>query len=196
MNAYSQKTDSRLVYPILNENLNYLKNSKNSDQCLRDVSNNWIETENYINLYFHFIPANETIGGSIASKSLTFESQLNITDTTMSVIRENPNLEIVKEAKNILLTIKEIIFLYRFLGFDLNYLPCLYARNVDDGSLLIEWIFSDFRIGFSIEPILKDSSWHLVSKENLGAISASGYISSESRNSIIQWLISFILSNC
>ena len=37
------------------------------------------------------------------------------------------------------------------MGLDLIYLPRLNAFNLEDGSVLIEWKFNDFRIGFGVE---------------------------------------------
>jgi len=51
----------------------------------------------------------------------------------------------------------------------------------DDGSILVEWISSDFRIGFSIESILSDSSWYVISNSTLGDICESGYLFREDR---------------
>lgn len=39
--------------------------------------------------------------------------------------------------------------------------------KVDDGSILIEWIYSSFRIGFSVEKNEQDSFWYLVSNFNM-----------------------------
>lgn len=46
----------------------------------------------------------------------------------------------------------------------------------DDGSILVEWIDHDFRVGFSIERILSESSWYVVSNSTLGNISECGYL--------------------
>ena len=77
----------------------------------------------------------------------------------------------------------------------MGYLPSLQGFNVEDGSILIEWIFGDFRIGFNIEPNPNDSGWYLVSNKNLGEISASGYTSGIEIKNLILWLLNFILSN-
>lgn len=69
--------------------------------------------------------------------------------------------------------IKDIVFTFRQFNFNIENLPKIYAFNLEDGSLLIEWIFDDLRIGFNIEPIKTESSWYLVTNKNLGEINAS-----------------------
>ncbi len=55
-------------------------------------------------------------------------------------------------------------------------LPVLHVYNLDDGSILIEYSFSNLlRVGFNIE-IDQQNSWYVVSKEVLGGITACGYI--------------------
>jgi hypothetical protein len=112
-----------------------------------------------------------------------------------NVIRQTENQAIAGEARKVLLAIQETITTFQHFGFDLGYLLSLRAFNVDDGAVLIEWIFDDFRIGFSIEPALQDSSWYLVSNTKLGEISASGYISRINIKALILWLINFVISH-
>ena len=49
-------------------------------------------------------------------------------------------------------------------------LPQIYAHKEEDDSIVVEWIFPDFRIGLNIEKDKKESGWHVVSKQ----ITASG----------------------
>jgi hypothetical protein len=74
-------------------------------------------------------------------------------------------------------------------------LPPLKIRWVEDQSALIEWIFKDFRIGFSIEPNIKDSGWYLVSNNNLQEMSASGELQLENLESLIINLLNFAIVN-
>jgi len=110
-----------------------------------------------------------------------------------NVIRQTRNQTVAEESRKILLVIQETIIDLQHLNFDLGYLPQLHAFNVDDDSVLIEWIFDDFRIGFSIESESKDSSWYLVSNANSGEMAASGYISRIDIKTMALWLINFII---
>lgn len=40
--------------------------------------------------------------------------------------------------------------------------PPLHTATADDGAFLIEWIFSDRRLGFSLEPTPEESGWYFV----------------------------------
>jgi hypothetical protein len=48
--------------------------------------------------------------------------------------------------------------------------PKIHTSEDEDGAILIEWVFSDVRIGLNIEKNKKESGWHVVSKQ----ITASG----------------------
>jgi hypothetical protein len=74
-------------------------------------------------------------------------------------------------------------------------LPSFHPFVEDDGALLIEWVFEDFRIGFNTEVDPKESSWYLVSNAKLDEISASAYSPSVEHNPRIPWLLIFALLN-
>jgi hypothetical protein len=76
---------------------------------------------------------------------------------------------------------------------DMPPLPPLRACVDIDGSVLLEWIFPDFRVGFNIEPDPQDSGWHLVSNKKVGEITASGQLTNTSE--IVAALLDFILPN-
>ena len=51
-----------------------------------------------------------------------------------------------------------------------------YVRQVEDGSILFEWISKNHRFCISIEPNIVESSWFFVSKDGT---MESGYLPSE-----------------
>lgn len=131
-------------------------------------------------LYHHFFPLLEG---------------LSLLGGIWNTINQATNHEVAKEAEKILSIFQEIFLMFRQFELDLTYLPPLRAFNGDDDSILIEWIFRDFRIGFTIEPDLEESGWYLVSNKNLGEISASGYTSNIDIKRLVLWLFNFVLSN-
>lgn len=141
-------------------------------------------------------PVDETTGGSPnVSFSPLLESS-SLVRPAWDAIRQTENQEVAREARRLLSVIQEMIVSFQQFGFDLGHLPPLRAFNVvDDGSVSIEWILSDFRIGFTIEPNPEDSGWYLVSNKNLGEITASGYTSNIDIKTLVLWLLNFILSN-
>ncbi len=84
-------------------------------------------------------------------------------------------------------------FSSRFPNFD--NIPRIKASQLEDSSILIEWAFENWRIGFGIENEIEESSWHLVSNENHGNISASGYLNKNETRNIILWLLMFVAIN-
>ena len=74
-------------------------------------------------------------------------------------------------------------------------IPYLHATMPEDGSVLFEWIFKDYRVGFHIEPNPQESSWTLITKKSLGEICASGYITDIDQHKLVSWLLYFIVSH-
>lgn len=167
MSVYLQETDSRLIFPVPDE----LKYS------------------------FSILQENQTTGSSIYHNFFPVTIEANIIDGAFNTLKQFQNQEIVKEAKKLLFTIQKIVKKFQQYRFDLDYLPPLHTFPVDDGSLLIEWIFEDFRIGFSLEQESNESSWYLVTNPKFGEISASGYLSDVDNEKIVIWLLNFILVN-
>lgn len=114
----------------------------------------------------------------------------------LEIVQQIENENIVNQARGILLILQKTITTFHYYGFPFSHLPSLHAVNVEDGSTLIEWIFDDFRIGFSVESDKDESSWYLVSSKKLREINASGYIPSGNEfEKLILWLLNFVISH-
>ena len=118
-----------------------------------------------------------------------------LTTPAWNAVGQVENKNVADGARRILWNLTETSLTFQSRGVDLDRLPQLHAFAVQDGSLLIEWIFDDFRVGFSIEPIPSDSSWYLVSNEKLGDINVAGHISEhESETQILMLtLLTFVI---
>lgn len=167
MTGYIQETDSKLVFPVPEKG--------------RDL--------------FTVRPVNETIGGNINIHYFPITHEFKIFQQVRETIKLTENQDVANEATNLLLLIQDVLSNFQLMKFDIGYIPQLRAYNVDDGSVLLEWIYKDFRLGFTIEPISQESGWYIITNEKLGNISASGYLFSDNKNSIILWLINFVLIN-
>ena len=167
MSIYFQETDSRSIFPVYNK----------------------------ARYSFSFLQENQTTGSSIYHNFFPVTIGANIIDNAFYKLNEVQNQVIVKQAKKLLFTIQKIVEKFLQYRFDLYYLPPLHTFLANDGSLLIEWIFGDFRIGFNIEQESSESSWYLVTNQKFGEISASGYISDEDNEKTVIWLLNFILVN-
>lgn len=165
MIPYCQETDSKMIFP-LPEELSFLAAE----------------------------PSNETIGRILSQHFYPLPGDLDIIKSAWNTLKETVNQEVAREAKKLLTIIQETIVSLQQLEF-VGSLPPLRAFNVNDNSLLIEWIFPNFRIGFTIEPNPYDSGWYLVSNKNLGETSASGYIDGMDTKKLFLWLLNFVLAN-
>lgn len=90
---------------------------------------------------------------------------------------------------------QNIILQNRMILQDSGNFPPLLMHSLNDGSVLIEWIYPDFRIGFSFESNIKESSWYLVSNKHLNEISSSGLLDISEIDVLITFLLRFITSN-
>jgi len=113
----------------------------------------------------------------------------------LDALKDTQTQTVADEARKLLSLIRATVSSFHQLSFDLSFLPPLRAFNNEDGSFLIEWIFKDYRIGFSIEVNHAESGWYLVSKRELGEISASGYIADVNIKNIVLWLLNFVVSH-
>lgn len=103
--------------------------------------------------------------------------------------------EMINIALRILLNIQTTVDAFKDSRTFPDYIPQVRTFAPEDGSILIEWNFDNFRIGFNIEEDISENSWYLISN-NLGKVSASGYIIDSNIESIVSWVLAFIfLSN-
>ena len=90
-------------------------------------------------------------------------SNLNILTNASDAIRRITDPEKQGDVIKFLLSVQNVLLTNRFALDSIGSLPPLRININEDGSVLIEWIFSDFRIGFSIEKDRSQSNWYLVS---------------------------------
>jgi len=74
-------------------------------------------------------------------------------------------------------------------------LPSLIINLLEDGSVLIEWGFKDFKIGFSFELNDEESSWYIVTNEKFQDANASGRLLYNSCKDLLLSLLRFVASN-
>ena len=80
------------------------------------------------------------------------------------------------------------------MNIDIGKIPALNATNLEDDSLLIEWTFPTFRIGFVIETNKEDSVWYLVSTIEKTDFNKSGSLISIDKERLLMDLVSFVIS--
>jgi hypothetical protein len=136
---------------------------------------------------------NETVG--LKSGLYLFSlSENKLVKSALQTIRDTTDKKIADRSRNLLQLIQKIVASLQHLSFDVAYLPPFTAVNVEDNSVLIEWTFKDFRIGFTIEDNEEDSGWYLVSNRKLGEILASGSIANIDLEKHLLWLLNFVFA--
>jgi hypothetical protein len=91
--------------------------------------------------------------------------------------------------------IEEIVRALMATGVEVQNLPPVRASLEEDGSVLIEWMTQDFRLGFNIEPNPTDSGWYVVTSKRIGETGAHGFLSSTDKANLISLILRFIGSN-
>jgi hypothetical protein len=149
-----------------------------------------------------------TIGNVVTTESTTAEIKgsaylsdkfhpdiSEITHSAHAIVDKLENHIVINQAKELLTIIEDTLEFLQQKGVDISYLPSLIAIEFDDGSLLVEWVFNDFHLGFSIEPLREESSWYIVTNEKLNKIFTSDYFDDLSLPEIVRWVVSFALQN-
>jgi hypothetical protein len=144
---------------------------------------------------FPVVTSDETTNSSYDFCSGSAYRDSEIIRQAMSVVCSTRDNEVKDQSIRLLATIQKVIESLQRQGVELFHLPPLRAVSPEDDSMLIEWIFPDFRVGFSIERDESDSSWYLVSNRRLEDESGSGNLSRGNLEKIVVSLLRFMLSN-
>lgn len=127
-------------------------------------------------------------------KTFRLRGEWNLVNQARAIIPQIENTNVAEQVDRLLTIINVIIVtMAEQKGADLSYTPPLQPHFEEDGSVLLEWTFPDFRIGFNIEPNPDDSGWHLVTNKKLGDKTESGQLVDMIK--IVMHLSDFILSH-
>jgi hypothetical protein len=74
-------------------------------------------------------------------------------------------------------------------------LPSLIISLLEDTSVLVEWGFKDFKIGFSFELNDEESSWYIVTNDKFQDANASGRLIFDSCKELLLSMLRFVASN-
>jgi len=109
------------------------------------------------------------------------------------VIPQIQNACVLEQVVELLSTLRSMLGIVQQRRGDLDHIPPLHASLGEGDSVLLEWIFPDFRIGFNVEPNPDDSGWHLVSDKNLDELTMSGRL--RDMREVVASLLDFVLPN-
>lgn len=139
--------------------------------------------------------ATSDISGDLGDYIYRFPSNCDILRDADFGNPTNDNVKTIQSVHFFVTVLQNVLLKNRINIRRSSLLPPLKFRWLEDNSALIEWIFKDFRIGFSIEPDIEESGWYLVSNNNLQEISASGVLQFETLEFLIINLLNFASAN-
>jgi len=131
------------------------------------------------------------IRGQVASFALVGEP--DPVGPARKVIPQIQNPCVLEQLDELLSTLRSMLAGVQRIRRDFDHIPPLHASLGEGDSVLLEWVFPDFRVGFNIEPNRDDSGWHLVSNKNLDELAISGRL--RDMREVVAPLLDFILSN-
>lgn len=107
------------------------------------------------------------------------------------------NPSVAEQARRILAIIRAMVLRVQEDPEKPTAIPPVSAHLSEDESVVFEWIFPDFRIGFNIESNPDDSGWHLISNKRLGEIAVSKPLPKDlaRMSETIAMLIEFIVAS-
>lgn len=134
----------------------------------------------------NYVSALAGIESSMRAVNVTFfqiHGPSSITANARGTLRQMPDGDVRKHALRLLDQLDSILKMV-----DASVWPKLWAFDMGDGSLVLEWIAKHWRIGFSIETNEDESAWYLVSDKQAGDIQAYGSL----RQVDVGWLANWV----
>lgn len=121
---------------------------------------------------------------------LTSTSQNNLTLSARKALNDATNRDVSEQGIKILDELENQLQYYDTSGF-----PSIQAAELEDGRLILEWVFDNFRVGFNLELSADESGYFLVSDKNAGEIRTSSYLKGLKLSSIIQSALILVINN-
>jgi len=137
---------------------------------------------------------NETLGGRFRRTYINQEIG-RIIEPALKVLSESKRPDVRKGVQEIISALMEIMIELSKSKFDVSSLPSLVAANLDDGSFLIEWLFTNYRVGFVVERELKESIWYLITRGESSDTNSSGSLDIPDKKDLLAQLISYVIVN-
>ena len=135
----------------------------------------------------------DTSAGCHERESFQFDDDINPTKKAAGIIPHIEDPAVAQQVVVLLSSIYAMTNLMRQRGYEFFNLPQLHASKDEDGSVIIQWIFPDFRIGFNLESNPSESGWHLISSSNLNGVTWSSQLTDVQK--AVSTVLEFVISN-
>jgi hypothetical protein len=120
---------------------------------------------------------------------------LNFLAKATEKLKDIPNVSIRERAYNLFRNFQDFMIENLSQIEIMGKMPPLDLSILQDGSVLIEWIFKDFRLGISLEEDDNESGWYLVSKNSGGGDSSNfGYLHMINIKTLLTETLSLVLT--
>ena len=104
--------------------------------------------------------------------------------------------KIIGQVRELLTIFLELINEFRNSGHNIRNLPALVGSALEDGSFLIEWILTNYHVGFVVETDSKESAWYLVEKGEKTDSNSTGLLGNkEDKQKIVTQLFFYVAYN-
>jgi hypothetical protein len=140
-------------------------------------------------------PATDTSGSQFETHVTPSIPSISLTRSAHEIVEQIESHVIKDDAIRLLEIFEKVAISLKTNAVDISRLPNLNATSIDDDTLFIEWIFSDFRIGFTLGSDPTNNSWFLVTNRKLEEYSSSSSLTRSNMESIIFRLVNFALAN-
>jgi len=140
------------------------------------------------------IPTNQLISTSGSSSYSPFFGSF-ITEQARSVLRKEIDPNVGKNLQKVISIIDNILDSYVATGNETSNIQPIKAAVNEDGSVALDWISPDYRLGFSIEKEFAESGWYLATTKRINEMGGYGHFSDQNNKEITSLLINFLFSN-
>jgi len=120
---------------------------------------------------------------------------VRIIEPVLNALSKTENRSIVDQVGEVIGDIVELVLRLNGSKLEISNLPPLYGTNLDDGSFLIEWISTKYRVGFIIDPDPKESIWYLITRGESSDSTLSGSLTSHESKATLSQLVSYVALN-
>lgn len=155
---------------------------------INDLTSSKVQNSTFLNKVINY---NTNYEPNINKYYTASSNNLNVFSSVFNVIREIDNSDLQNK---LLLFISEFMMILNQVRGSSNVFPSFILKN-DDDSLFLEWVFKDFRVGFTFCEDDNESMWFLVSNRNLEELSVSGDLNPSNYREIIIKILDFAFRN-
>ncbi len=137
--------------------------------------------------------SNQTYGGDSILDSISIPSSSDFMQGSWQFIRNIEATEHSEQSKELFSALQDIVSKSIDINIEVRDFPKFHSYYIGEDSIIYEWIFDNYRVGFSIEIDEDESSWFVVTDKDLGDIRATGLLTHRDIQTLLHELIHFVL---